>query len=514
MFRWYEKAAVCYVFLADLAPGDDLGSALPKCRWFTRGWTLQELIAPQNEVLFYDGEWNYAGSRSQLAGLIASITGIPEALLQHQVPLSEFAVARRLSWASRRETTRLEDMAYCLLGLFDVHMSLIYGERTRAFARLQEAIIQATGDLSIFAWTTDDRPCPEYAGFFAESPRQFRSCANIETNREDSIYRDVKITTRGIQMEASMVHLHLNGVPHQPVLNLLCTMDDTSVGLYLRKIGGNRYARWYPGLAVQFEQRQRVSRDQAIYAPVRYEQEIVPQSSPPLYWRGHIPMIETVFLPTRLPDTFPFHPSNPVLGNRNSALRLNVKDGNRPGGMRLKIERLTTLPWSHWDRHDRVFFCTNRLSRSWSAALIHGWAKNAPRPGIEISLFVACFFWNPAEPEAYIADIDSIPREAAAMLELNLSKVRFESANEAQMMIQGTFGNKLLSYPGPPLPIHGERVKAQVEMDLHYEMCPNLCDVNLTTYLDILVSLDEERGVKEPEERRPNGNDQGSCSAM
>ncbi|KAK0626098.1 heterokaryon incompatibility protein-domain-containing protein [Immersiella caudata] len=135
MFRWYEKASVCYAFLSDLAPKDadaDLSSALHKCRWFTRGWTLQELIAPV-EVWFYDRDWNYRGTRSDLADTISAITNIPVPLLRHEASLSDFSVACRIH-------------AYSLIGIFDVHMSLVYGERLKAFSRLQEAVLQTTGD--------------------------------------------------------------------------------------------------------------------------------------------------------------------------------------------------------------------------------------------------------------------------------------------------------------------------------------------------------------------------------
>ncbi|KAK0620074.1 heterokaryon incompatibility protein-domain-containing protein [Immersiella caudata] len=163
MFRWYQEAAICYVFLADLLPEGpgpgpiselDFASSLSKCKWFTRGWTLQELIAPRG-ILFFDQEWNFRGSKSDLCELISSITDIPRTLLNHEAELSEFTAARNMSWAAGRKTTRLEDEAYCILGLFDVHMTLLYGEGRAAFIRLQETILARTGDLSILAWADE-----------------------------------------------------------------------------------------------------------------------------------------------------------------------------------------------------------------------------------------------------------------------------------------------------------------------------------------------------------------------
>ncbi|KAG7286277.1 hypothetical protein NEMBOFW57_008585 [Staphylotrichum longicolle] len=224
MYAWYRGAAVCYVFLADLKPGtaEDLERDLGRCRWFTRGWTLQELIAPR-EVVFFDKTWACRGSKGELAPLLTRITGIPERVLRLEAELGTFSVAQRMSWAARRETTRVEDTAYCLLGLFDVHMSLIYGEGMKAFARLQTTIVQSTADLSIFAWVEDRVPCPLYAGMLAESPRQFAACADIEPALGDSAYSDFAITTRGIQTEASLVQeLDAQGRLGRTALDTFC----------------------------------------------------------------------------------------------------------------------------------------------------------------------------------------------------------------------------------------------------------------------------------------------------
>ncbi|AEO64635.1 uncharacterized protein THITE_2142492 [Thermothielavioides terrestris NRRL 8126] len=151
MFRWYQDAAICYVYLSDLPTNAELAEALPGCRWFTRGWTLQELLAPKT-VQFYDRDWVMRGTKKSLVSNLEAITGIPEAVLIQAVHIYDVSIGTRMSWAAGRETTRLEDTAYCLLGIFDVNMPLIYGEGSKAFRRLQEEIIRQSNDLTIFAW--------------------------------------------------------------------------------------------------------------------------------------------------------------------------------------------------------------------------------------------------------------------------------------------------------------------------------------------------------------------------
>ena len=154
MYKWYALADVCYAYLADVPPGvnhEAEGSWFRKSRWFKRGWTLQELIAPVN-VMFFSMDWAPIGSKHALDSLVASVAGIDHRALLHLDPLDKFSVAQRLSWAAKRETTREEDRAYSLLGIFDINMPTLYGEGDRAFRRLQEQIIQRIPDQSLFAW--------------------------------------------------------------------------------------------------------------------------------------------------------------------------------------------------------------------------------------------------------------------------------------------------------------------------------------------------------------------------
>ncbi|KAI0704765.1 heterokaryon incompatibility protein-domain-containing protein, partial [Earliella scabrosa] len=154
MFNWYAFAEVCFAYLADVPKDCELSapnSAFRKARWHTRGWTLQELIAPQ-VVIFISKDWVPIGNKLELAPLINSITGIKVSVLTHKILYYVASVSERMQWASKRRTTRIEDEAYCLLGLFNISMPTIYGEGREAFQRLQQEIIKTTADTSLFAW--------------------------------------------------------------------------------------------------------------------------------------------------------------------------------------------------------------------------------------------------------------------------------------------------------------------------------------------------------------------------
>jgi len=148
MFRWYCDAVKCYVYLSDVSWSPIYAAVeitkaweltFRESRWFTRGWTLQELIAPSS-VEFYSKEGELLGDKTSLEKLIRDITGIPIKAFQGS-PLSEFGIEERLAWAKHRDTKREEDSVYSLLGIFGVHMPLIYGERKEnALKRLNEEI--------------------------------------------------------------------------------------------------------------------------------------------------------------------------------------------------------------------------------------------------------------------------------------------------------------------------------------------------------------------------------------
>ena len=188
MFRWYKRAVVCYVYLFDIQSKnvrtEGSGSGFSQSRWFTRGWTLQELLAPK-EVRFYNYHWEALGTRGSLCGLIERATGIPRQFLLGITPLRVASVAQRMSWAARRETRRAEDRAYCLLGLFDVSLPVIYGEGgEQAFWRLQDQMMRTTRDDSILAWGIAPHRQQELSHHvpgkvLASSPADFASSGSI-----------------------------------------------------------------------------------------------------------------------------------------------------------------------------------------------------------------------------------------------------------------------------------------------------------------------------------------------
>ncbi|KAF2675092.1 hypothetical protein BT63DRAFT_359876, partial [Microthyrium microscopicum] len=152
MYEWYEQAVVCYVYLEDFSGSrNTLSIEGSRCRWFGRGWTLQELVASAN-VVFYNSNWQDIGTKRSLAPILSDITGIDRSLLLGDKALTDYSVAQTMRWASGWQTTRIEDRAYSLLGMFGINMPLLYGEDARAFLRLQEEILRHNTDMSILAW--------------------------------------------------------------------------------------------------------------------------------------------------------------------------------------------------------------------------------------------------------------------------------------------------------------------------------------------------------------------------
>ncbi|KAH8898199.1 HET-domain-containing protein, partial [Thozetella sp. PMI_491] len=223
MFQWYRGSAACFVYLSDLhdptppsreaaaaGPGShhgpaDLLSRLRKCRWFTRGWTLQELIAPTS-VEFFDAKWREVGTKASLVKQLSEITTIPQSVLLDSAVMYDMPAGRRMSWAAHRTTTRIEDRAYSIIGIFDINMPMLYGEGNKAFIRLQEEIVKETNDLSLFAWQESETARPSrYRGLFAKSPDEFQSCQTLETS-EISVVKelDFSITNNGVRFATTL----------------------------------------------------------------------------------------------------------------------------------------------------------------------------------------------------------------------------------------------------------------------------------------------------------------------
>lgn len=202
MFRWYRHAHCCYAFLTDVTyteNKDNLERQISRSRWFTRGWTLQELLAPR-EVVFFDQNWKMLGARWELAPLISKTTEIPYGVLR-KGDFKRTSTAQRMSWAAGRNTTRPEDVAYCLLGIFDVNMSLLYGEGEKAFIRLQEKILMNSRDQSIFAWDASLLADEDIrVGLLAPSPEYFAGAGIIGFMPEPESGA-MSITNRGISLQ-------------------------------------------------------------------------------------------------------------------------------------------------------------------------------------------------------------------------------------------------------------------------------------------------------------------------
>ncbi|KAI1749132.1 HET-domain-containing protein [Xylaria castorea] len=219
MYAWYRDSVVCYAYLADVDAGVQVwvgpsGSVDPvpfeKSRWFTRGWTLQELLAPK-KVVFFDRMWKGLGDRKDLADRISKITRIHIGALYDRNTVPDYSTAQRMSWAADRQTSRQEDISYCLLGIFDVNMPLLYGEGHKAFVRLQQKIIKSTDDQSLFAWDLLHRHTYPWSGILAPSPASFLYSGSVVRNPEIGRLPFVR-TNLGMSIKLPMIPTSLKGI--------------------------------------------------------------------------------------------------------------------------------------------------------------------------------------------------------------------------------------------------------------------------------------------------------------
>jgi hypothetical protein len=259
MYTWYQKARICYAYLSDvqadcskdlnlvaeeLAQPDHEYSTqttqFASSRWFSRGWTLQELLAP--EILhFYSDSWTLLGTRESLHRLVSVITGIDTAILLNPVHIHDpfVSVAKKMSWAAHRNTTRLEDRAYSLLGIFNVNMPLLYGEGRKAFTRLQEEILRTSDDESIFAWDYNWM-ASEPGRLLAQSPAEFRDGARIVRWFDGGIgnHGSYHMTNKGLRIRLPILGNTLSRISGASncIAILACRYEDDfrgPVGLHL-----------------------------------------------------------------------------------------------------------------------------------------------------------------------------------------------------------------------------------------------------------------------------------------
>ncbi|KAF7552071.1 hypothetical protein G7046_g7529 [Stylonectria norvegica] len=251
MYEWYQKAGICYAYLPDCPAGVDannIDSAFAHSRWFTRGWTLLELLAPA-DLVFFDEKWGKIGEKRTLIKAVSIITGIDQDILSGVCSLESTSIAKRMSWAAYRQTSRREDEAYCLMGIFDVNMSILYGEGAKAFLRLQEEIIKQSDDQSLFAWVDQDASPGSYHGLLAKSSASFAYSNTILPHQESLDWEPTvpySMSNRGLRID-----LHLTrreGDIYVAAINCPTPPDyeDTSfLAIYLKKLsdGGQQFAR-------------------------------------------------------------------------------------------------------------------------------------------------------------------------------------------------------------------------------------------------------------------------------
>lgn len=221
MFAWYRNAVVCYVYLSDFeisqSDAHDFqqqprASSFCRSNWFTRGWTLQELLAPTH-LLFYSKEWILYGNRDELARAISTATGIEESYVTNPRLFRTAPIAKRMSWMSNRVTTRIEDIAYCMLGIFGINMALLYGEGSKAFLRLQEEIIKVSTDQTILCWERVDHVVPRaWYSVLAPHPAAFRRSAKYYPAAKSSRISPFTITNAGLSI--SLPILYTSGGAH------------------------------------------------------------------------------------------------------------------------------------------------------------------------------------------------------------------------------------------------------------------------------------------------------------
>jgi hypothetical protein len=261
MFQWYSEAELCLVYFADFdanATDIERDTMLLCARWFSRGWTMQEIIAAR-AANFYDRAWCQFGTRESLRDVLASITNIdveiftppqgPDAMSTRDL-LDTIPVGRRMSWAASRQTTRPEDVAYCLIGLFQVNMPMLYGEGgEQAFIRLQEEIMRDRNDLSLFAWRAKDSSTQR--GILARSPDEFVGLSSLKFEQDIKFNPDFAMSNKGLRIN-TFLKLAGDKFPGEVIMPLHCYTEEPmgeavpQTGVFLKHEGASVYIRTRP----------------------------------------------------------------------------------------------------------------------------------------------------------------------------------------------------------------------------------------------------------------------------
>ena len=250
MYKWYERSSVCYAYMSDVISSESFENEFDGSRWFTRGWTLQELLAPA-ELAFFNKYWQKFGEKRALSDRISRITGIAMEHLTGAVSVRYASVASRMSWASKRKTTRIEDIAYCLFGLFDVNLPLLYGEGQKAFRRLQEEILRTSVDQSLFAWRFEpntERPDTFFLGLLAPSPKYFQSWAYTSSVQSQELPKPYSSTNLGLTISLPLTPAPGTSEPNLflAILDVVGPRTSERFGILLKRLLQNMYARVDP----------------------------------------------------------------------------------------------------------------------------------------------------------------------------------------------------------------------------------------------------------------------------
>ncbi|KAF4893100.1 Vegetative incompatibility protein HET-E-1 [Colletotrichum fructicola] len=259
MYAWYRDSYICFAYLEDFHDVN-ISQVSQKTRWFTRGWTLQELLAPE-EVIFFSASWKRIGNKKSHLPSLESITGIDQSILKMN-KLQGVSVAKKMKWVANRTTTKKEDLAYCMLGIFGVILPLLYGEGDKAFTRLQEEIMRNSEDVTLFLWISLNENAGYSRGALAHHPNEFAdsTAPNTPMNVLDEPYQ---MTNKGLQITTPLMELdhvdpvHVSFLKEDPFRSSLFLLSfdqhDPKEGIIthhvvLRKVkdAKDHYVRAYP----------------------------------------------------------------------------------------------------------------------------------------------------------------------------------------------------------------------------------------------------------------------------
>lgn len=267
MYAWYQGAQICYAHLegvsatVDVTKDDDKDGEFARCRWFTRGWTLQELLAP-TDVVFFSEDWVKIGNKAALHRVLSNITGVDYEILTGARALESVSIAKRMSWAAHRQTTRPEDVAYSLMGIFGVNMPMLYGEGQNAFLRLQQEIMKQSDDHSLFAWLNLASSADTYHGLLARSPHDFAYSNSIQPYVDWEARVPYQVTNRGLSIDIPLTRRDEPGGKTVYVAALDCPVppdyeDGSFLAIYLEKLvdSYDQYARVRAGQFAKVKER-------------------------------------------------------------------------------------------------------------------------------------------------------------------------------------------------------------------------------------------------------------------